>query len=75
MERLLLKFKENWKFRKDIAAFNKYLKAPQWIILSQLPETYKDLRDTEIGICIKKEVPLKIIVDSTKGYGVIIKDR
>ena len=60
MERLFRKFKENWGLRKEIEAFNNYLKNPHWILIPEVSKTYSTLSASEVGDCIRRYFEEKV---------------
>ena len=67
LEELFNRMKENWDMRQEIAAFGKYLKNPEWILLSKMPESEKELKKMISVKCLhKKAHPDKSIQKTIK---------
>ena len=54
MEKLFSKFKKNWDLKQEIAAFKKYLKNPDWIIIPKTVNKRQRLKNAELIESVKK---------------------
>ena len=54
MKGLFSKFKRNWDLRQEILVFGEYLKNPVWVILSRVPSSYTQLKETKVAECVRK---------------------
>ena len=53
-EKIFQKLKKGWKIRPEINALNCYLKNPVWVIMPKPFNGYKGLKETELGLLMKK---------------------
>lgn len=51
---LFEKLRENWDLRQEIAAFSRYLKTHDWVLLRDVPGTYAELKKTDIAKHMRK---------------------
>jgi len=53
--KLFQTLEDNWVLRKEIKAFNDYLKNPEWILIPSVPPiTYEQIKKTKVLKCIEK---------------------
>jgi len=53
---LFEKLKENWDLRQEISAFSRYLKTHEWVLMGEIPESYPDIKKSDIARHIKKHI-------------------